>query len=101
MIKDLIVKLLEEANAEATHKGWCDAELATKEHTEAVETLTAEIEELEASIAKGTEDITLLTQQVADLATAVSEATKLREAEKEKNAETISDAQEAQTAVAQ
>jgi len=106
MIKDLIVKLLEEANEEATHKGWCDAELATNEHTrkektEAVETLTAEIEELEASIAKGTEDITLLTQQVADLSTAVSEATKLREAEKEKNAETISDAQEAQTAVAQ
>merc|ERR1719265_1743551 len=86
--------------------GWCDTELGTNEHTrkektEAVETLTAEIEELEASIAKGTEDITLLTQQVADLATAVSEATKLREAEKEKNAETISDAQEAQTAVAQ
>jgi len=106
MIKDLIVKLLEEANEEATHKGWCDTELGTNEHTrkektEAVETLTAEIEELEASIAKGTEDITLLTQQVADLATAVSEATKLREAEKEKNAETISDAQEAQTAVAQ
>merc|ERR1719201_1849082 len=106
MIKDLIVKLLEEANEEATHKGWCDTELGTNEHTrkektEAVETLTAEIEELEASIAKGTEDITLLTQQVADLASAVAKATKLREAEKEKNAETISDAQEAQTAVAQ
>jgi len=106
MIKDLIVKLLEEANEEATHKGWCDTELGTNEHTrkektEAVETLTAEIEELEASIAKGTEDVTLLSQQVADLATAVSEATKLREAEKEKNAETISDAAEAQTAVAQ
>jgi len=106
MIKDLIVKLLEEANEEATHKGWCDTELATNEHTrkektEAVESLTAEIEELEASIAKGTEDITLLSQQVAELATAVKEATELREAEKEKNAETISDAQEAQTAVAQ
>jgi len=106
MIKDLIVKLMEEANEEATHKGWCDTELGTNEHTrkektEAVETLTSEIEELEASIAKGTEDITLLSQQVAELATAVSEATKLREAEKEKNAETISDAQEAQTAVAQ
>jgi len=106
MIKDLIVKLLEEANEEATHKGWCDTELGTNEHTrkektEAVETLTAEIEELEASIATGTEDIALLMQQVAELATAVAKATKLREAEKEKNAETISDAQEAQTAVAQ
>merc|ERR1740117_2407327 len=44
MIKDLIVKLMEEANEEAEHKGWCDTELSTneqtrKEKTEAVETL--------------------------------------------------------------
>merc|ERR1712224_197475 len=60
MIKDLIVKLMEEANEEAEHKGWCDTELSTneqtrKEKTEAVETLHAEIDELEASIAKLTE----------------------------------------------
>merc|ERR1719313_2387681 len=46
MIKDLIDKLMEEANAEAEQKGWCDKELATNEHTrkektEAVETLKA------------------------------------------------------------
>merc|ERR1711959_885494 len=62
MIKDLIVRLMEEANEEAQHKGWCDTELSTneqtrKEKTEAVETLHAEIDELEASIAKLTEDI--------------------------------------------
>merc|ERR1719324_1837620 len=44
MIKDLIVRLMEEANEEAEHKGWCDTELSTneqtrKEKTEAVETL--------------------------------------------------------------
>merc|ERR1719478_227260 len=44
MIKDLIVKLMEEAAEEAEHKGWCDTELSTneqtrKEKTEAVETL--------------------------------------------------------------
>merc|ERR1712204_28103 len=60
MIKDLITKLMEEANEEAEHKGWCDTELATnektrKEKTEAVETLHAEIDQLEASIAKLTE----------------------------------------------
>merc|ERR1719359_1877656 len=77
MIKDLIVKLMEEANGEAEQKGWCDDELSTneqtrKEKTEAVETLHAEIDELEASVAKLTEDITDLSQAVADLDAAVA-----------------------------
>merc|ERR1711904_142110 len=106
MIKDLIVKLMEEANEEAEHKGWCDTELSTneqtrKEKTEAVETLHAEIDELEASIAKLTEDITELTKAVADLDAAVAKATSVREEEKAKNTVTIKDTQEAQTAVAQ
>ena len=33
MIRDMIAKLMEEANEEAEHKGWCDAELATNEQT--------------------------------------------------------------------
>merc|ERR1711869_4528 len=106
MIKDLIVKLMEEANEEAEHKGWCDTELSTneqtrKEKTEAVETLHAEIDELEASIAKLTEEITDLTKAVAELDAAVAKATSVREEEKAKNTVTIKDAQDAQTAVAQ
>jgi len=106
MIKDLIVRLMEEANEEAEHKGWCDTELSTneqtrKEKTEAVETLHAEIDQLEASIAKLTEDISDLTKAVAELDAAMAKATKLRQEEKAKNTETISDAEEAQTAVAQ
>merc|ERR1719325_253223 len=106
MIKDLITRLMEEANEEAEHKGWCDTELSTneqtrKEKTEAVETLHAEIDQLEASIAKLSEDITELSKAVAELDTAMAKATKLREEEKAKNEETVSDAQAAQTAVAQ
>jgi len=106
MIKDLIVRLMEEANEEAEHKGWCDTELSTneqtrKEKTDAVETLHAEIDQLEASIAKATEDINELTKAVADLTAAMSKATELRTEEKATNEETINDAQEAQTAVAQ
>merc|ERR1719263_2012154 len=106
MIKDLIVRLMEEANEEAEHKGWCDTELSTneqtrKEKTEAVETLHAEIDQLEASIAKLTEDIGELTKAVAELDAAMAKATKLRQEEKAKNTETISEAEEAQTAVAQ
>jgi len=106
MIKDLIVKLMEEANEEAEHKGWCDTELSTneqtrKEKTEAVETLHAEIDELEASIAQLTEQITELTKAVAELDAAVATATSIREEEKAKNTVTIKDSQDAQTAVAQ
>merc|ERR1719453_345882 len=106
MIKDLITRLMEEANEEAEHKGWCDTELSTneqtrKEKTEAVETLHAEIDELQATIAKLTEDIGELTKAVAELDAAMAKATKLRQEEKAKNTETIKDSQDAQTAVAQ
>jgi len=106
MIKDLIVKLMEEAQQEAEQKGFCDAEMATNEQTRtekaaAVETLSAEIDELTASVAKLTEEIVDLTAQVAGLGEAAAKATSIREEEKLKNAATIKDAQEAQTAVAQ
>merc|ERR1719219_2268431 len=106
MIKDLITRLMEEANEEAEHKGWCDTELSTneqtrKEKTEAVETLHAEIDTLEASIAKLTEEIADLTEAVAALDAAMAKATAIRAEEKATNELTIKDSQEAQTAVAQ
>merc|ERR1719352_1352280 len=106
MIKDLIVRLMEEANEEAEHKGWCDTELSTNEKTrvaktESVETLHAEIDQLTASIAKLTEDIATATKAVADLTAAMAEATEQRTKEHETNMETIADSKEAQTAVAQ
>merc|ERR1712194_108653 len=84
MLKDLLVRLMEEANEEAEHKGWCDTELSTneqtrKEKTDAVETLHAEIDQLEASIAKLTEDINELTKAVADLNEAMAVATAQKE----------------------
>jgi chromosome segregation ATPase len=105
MINNLIMRLQEEANEEAEHKGWCDKELATneqtrKEKTEAVENLHATIDELEASIAKLTKQVADLTQAVAELDSAVAEATEIRNKEKKTNAQTVADAQEAQSAVA-
>jgi len=105
MIKDLIVKLMEEAAEEAEHKAFCDTELSTneqtrKEKTEGVETLHAEIDELEASISKLTDEITELTKAVAELDAATAKATSIREEEKAKNTQTIKDAQAAQEAVA-
>merc|ERR1719456_1115444 len=97
---------MEEANEEAEHKGWCDTQLSTneqtrKEKTDAVETLNAEIDELQASIAKYTDELTQLTKAVQDLDAAVAKATNIREAEKAKNTQTIADAQAAQAAVEQ
>merc|ERR1719353_1719821 len=57
MIKDMIVKLMEEATEEAEHKGFCDQELATNEHTrkektEQTEILTAENDQATIADAK-------------------------------------------------
>jgi hypothetical protein len=106
MIKDLIVRLMEEAGDEAEHKGWCDTELGTneqirKEKTDMVETLHAEIDELNASIAKLTEDLANLQQAIAELDEAMAKATGIRLEEKTTNAATVKDAKAAQKAVTQ
>jgi len=105
MIKDLVQKLMEEANAEAEHKGFCDASLASNEHTrtaktEEVDSLNAEIKQLNALIAKLVADIKKLGKQVEELDNAMKKSTEIRTAEKAKNQETIADSQEAQAAVA-
>merc|ERR1719428_2223404 len=104
LIDDMITRLLEEANAEAEQKGFCDKELGTNKITR--DKLTSEIEELDAAIEEGkafilklTEDIATLTKEIAELDAAVEEATQLREEEKAKNALTIKEAKEAQDAV--
>merc|ERR1719161_2987212 len=105
LIDDMITRLLEEANAEAEQKGFCDKELGMNKITR--DKLTSEIDELDAAIEEGkaliiklTEDIAQLTKELAELDSAVEEATKLREAEKAKNAATIKESKEAQDAVA-
>lgn len=106
MIQDLIARLLEQANEEAEHKGFCDAELSENEKTRnektaTVEELHAGIDKLEASIATLAEEITEASEAVTKLTKDMDEATKLRTEESDTNKETISDAQQAQTAVAQ
>merc|ERR1719313_3043564 len=97
MIKDLIVRLMEEANEEAEHKGWCDTELGTN----AEETLHSEIDELTATIAKLGQEISDLSVELSEADKALATATELRTKENEKNEATIADAEQAQTAVAQ
>jgi len=106
MVKDLIVKLMEEAQAETEHKGWCDMELATNEKTRTkktadVEHLTAQIDELEASVASLSEDVDSVSKAIAELDAAMAKAIAIRSEEKAKNTQTIADAQEGQAAVSE
>jgi len=106
MIKDLIVKLMEEATSETEHNGWCDTELTTNKQTrdartEDVNKLNAEIERLTAEIAQLTQDITDLTLAIKELNEAMAKATADRVASKATNEETIQEAKDAQTAVEQ
>jgi len=104
MIKDLIVKLMEEATSEAEHKGWCDTELTTNKQTRDKKTsevneLTSLIEELTATIAELTQDIADLTKAVKELDAEMAKETDERSKAKAANTQTIADAQAAQAAV--
>jgi hypothetical protein len=104
MIDEMITKLIEQANEEATHKGWCDTEMAKNSHTR--EAKTDEINTLTAKADKLTAAITRVAQEIADLQTAITEidaavakAISVRTAETKKNKETVEDSQKAQSAV--
>jgi chromosome segregation ATPase len=106
MVKDMIAKLMQEAQEEAEHKGFCDTEMSTNkmtrdQKTEEVASLKAEVEELTANIAQLTEDIANLGKAIAESDAAVAKATTLREEEKAKNTATLADAKVAQDATSQ
>jgi hypothetical protein len=105
MISEMITKLMNEANEEATHKGFCDTELAMNKNTRDekstnVEKLASEVEERTAKSADLKEKLAKLNSDVSDLNKAVAEATEARNAEHAKNEETIADATAGQKAVA-
>jgi len=105
LIGELIKRLMTQATNEATHKGWCDKELATNKHTREtksaeVDSLTASIEGLTADIASGKKDIAKKTKEVAKIMSNVAEFTAKRKKEAAGNAAAVKDAQEGQKAIA-
>merc|ERR1719487_942927 len=106
MIRDMITKLMEEANEEAEHKGFCDTEMGTNKNTrdeksEKVEKLTALIEELTASITKLGEQISIIGDAISVNDAAMAKATGERNEESTKNMAVIADAKVAGEATAQ
>jgi len=104
MIDALITRLMEEANQDAQHEGFCDTEMGKSKIqrtklNEEIDALTAEIEEGKANILKLTDETAALTQDVQDLDKAMGEAFKIRQADKARNTETIADAKAAQKAI--
>jgi len=104
MIKDLIVRLMEEANSEADQHAYCETEMATNKQTREnkaseVEELTSEIDKLTALSSELSSEIAELAEDMASLQEKRAEATKVREEEKATNTKTIADAKEGQTAV--
>jgi len=104
MIKDLIVRLMEEANSEADQHAYCETEMATNKQTREnkaseVEELTSEIDKLTALSSELSSEIAELAEDMSSLQEKRAEATKVREEEKTTNTKTIADAKEAQTAV--
>jgi hypothetical protein len=106
MMKDMIVRLMEQASEEADHKGWCDTEMSSNKitrdtKTEGVAALTTQRDKLNADLAKLAEQVADLTKAIAEIDGAVAQATIDRNEEAAKNKETIEDAKEAQLAVTQ
>jgi len=104
MIDEMITKLIEQANEEATHKGWCDTEMAKNTHTrdaktDEINTLTAKADKLSAAITRVAQEIADLQTAINEIDAAVAKAISVRTAESKKNKETVEDSQKAQAAV--
>lgn len=97
VIKDLISRLEDAAEAEATTKSFCDQGMAaaTASRDEAngiIEDKTAEISVADSEVNLLKEEISALKKGIADNMKALNEATELRNAEKADNEKTIEDA---------
>jgi len=104
LIQELIERLLQEAADEANHKGWCDKELgkakqSRKLKSEAVASLNSALAASEAKRDKLSEDISVLTTEIAELEESLAKTTKERSEENAENSNTIHEAQEGKAAI--
>jgi hypothetical protein len=87
LIEDMLEKLENEADADATEKGYCDKELSESEakkaeHDTDIAKLTTKIDQWSARSAKLKDEVAVLQKELADLAKSKQSSTKFREEEK-------------------
>merc|ERR1719191_890899 len=87
MIEDMIAKLLQEAAEEATQKAFCDKEIGESMTSKAdkegkLEKVNARFEKADATSATLTEEISKLSEEVAENDKAMADATAIRQKEK-------------------
>merc|ERR1719321_2492192 len=88
LVVDMIERLQKDAQADASHKAYCDKEtgetVAKKKEKEAeVEKLTTKIDSMKAKSAQLKEEVAGLQKDLAEIASSTSEATSLRTKEKQ------------------
>jgi len=103
MIDAMITRLMEEANADAEHEGFCDKEMGESKVTrnkltEDIDALNAAIEDGKSTILSLAENTQELEAELASTKKSMGEATDLRTEEKAKNKAVIEDAQAASRA---
>jgi hypothetical protein len=106
MISTMINRLLEEANAEAEKKGFCDKELKVNKQVREklsaqMQSLAAELDLTNAANQKNSEEIAQLQKDISLLDEQRAEAVDTRNKEKAQNEKTIKESKAAQIAVGQ
>jgi hypothetical protein len=104
LIKDLIQKLEEDAESEATQKGFCDKEMGDAVRSRdqangALEVAVGNINKLTSEKASLEKEVNDLKQAIADNLKSLNEATELRNTEKDENTVTVETATEGKEAV--
>merc|ERR1719247_3087502 len=87
LIRNMIEKLLKEAEEDATEKAFCDKEMAETEakkadHEAAIEKLTTQIDKQSAKSAQLKGEVATLQKELSELAKAQAEMDKIRAEEK-------------------